>query len=409
MKTITTMPMLNLDGPMQPLRGLPSDARVDDSRRTIFGAAILQRGDLNEGDMRELFIDDTTLSQVVRMGNAPSKGLKARWTHPNMSSDGMGNYLGRWRNFRLSADGGTVLADLHLASIAFRGANGGRGKYVLDMAKEDPDVFGVSIFPATDREAMEREEDDRGKQPMRIKRLVAGDIVDDPAATRGGFFGDAPLSIATAPQQLTTALDSLFTDATPEVIRARSLGFLNTYLTTRFGGQGNEEGDDMSAQASTPAALTQEALDSTLAKFGESLSATLLEAVDAKIAAKPSDKPTEPTPAEIEKRGADRLSQLCSLAASAGLKEHEKVGKEWFDKGLSVDDATAAVKPLMVAGNGLTQDSGQGEGDADGAYKAEYRAQLSAFTSMGLTEAEYITSRKIDDGKALLAAGVDAA
>lgn len=403
MKTITTMPVIGFSGPLQPLRGLPPAARVDCDRKVIYGAAVIQRGDLNAGDVRPLFIDDTTLTQVLKFGNASAKGLKARWTHPNMSSDGMGNFLGRWRNFRLSSDGASVLADLHLSRIAFRGPDGGRGQYVLDMAADDPDAFGVSIYPATDDEAMDRDEDERGMKPMRIKRMVAGDIVDDPAATRGGLFGTGQLSLATAPSQLTAALDKLFAEATPEVIRARSIGFLDTYLASRFGGQDQRKGVEIME-------FNQEKFDAslkvTLDTFGAALSTKLLGEVDAKLAAlKPSDKTVEPTPAEIEKRGAERLSQLCALAATAGLKDHEKVGKGWFDQGLSVADATAAVKPMMVAAGGLTKDAGENGGDPDAKYKAEYQSQLASFVSMGLTEAEYITSRKIDDGKELLAAG----
>lgn len=358
----------------------------------------MQLGSLNAPDGRPVFADETTLSQLLSLGKSSPKGVKSRLSHPNMSNDGMGRQLGRFRGWRMSDDNRQVLADQHLASFAFRGGDKSIGKMVLDMAEEDPEIFGVSIAPVFDLEEMERLKRDDGMMPIRIKKLIAADIVDEPAATRGGLFGDSPFSIATAPHKATEALNTLFADAGEEVIRARVNGFLNSYLATRFGGQVNDERDD-------DMSLTKEELTATLEAFGKNLSTTLLGQVDEKLAAlKPKADP-EPTPAEIEKRGAERLSQLCSLAANAGLKDHEKVGKTWFDQGLSVADATAAVKPLMVAGNGLTQDSGQGDADPDATYKAEYKAQLSSFVSMGLTEEEYITSRKIDDGKALLAAG----
>jgi hypothetical protein len=405
-KTITKPPAVGLDYPLRPLRGLPGDARLDTQRRTIYGVAIIQRGALNEGDVRKMFIDDTTLSQVVKLGNAPAKGLKARWTHPNMSSDGLGSFLGRWKKFRLSADGATVLADLHLSPIAFRGESGGRGQYVMDMARDEPDAFGVSIFPFVNETAMEKDERDDGFQPMRIQRLVAGDVVDEPAATRGGFFGDSPLSIETAPRQLTHALNQLFADATPEVIRSRSLGFLDTYLASRFGGQGNSERDDMSTASNPPAALTQEALDSTLKTFGETLSTKLLGLVDQKIAAiKPADK-TDDAPlsvSEIQAAERKRCGELQALAKNTGLDEWEKLATGWVEKGLSLLEAKAAIGDLALAKNGLTKDSGQQSDDPEAKYKAEYQKNLASFTHMGLSLQEYITSRKIDDGAELLA------
>lgn len=232
MKTISTPPPADATGPLSAVRGLPSGSRVDTENRVVYGVAVLQTGPLNEGDARPWFIDAESLSQVLSLATVNPKGLKARWTHPNMSNDGMGTFLGRWRNFRI--EGGTLFADLHLSEIAFREGDESRGQYVMDMAKNDPDAFGVSIFPVLDKAAMEKLQTAAGTQPMRFSKLVAADVVDEPAATRGGFFGGR-LSIGTLPAKATQALDAVFPLGTPEtVICQRAQAFLDTYLSTKF-------------------------------------------------------------------------------------------------------------------------------------------------------------------------------
>ena len=62
---------------------------VDTQAGVIRGARVIQLGDVN--DSRPWYVDQETMSQVVKFGNQPNKGLKARFTHPNMSDDGMGN------------------------------------------------------------------------------------------------------------------------------------------------------------------------------------------------------------------------------------------------------------------------------------------------------------------------------
>lgn len=400
MKTITKPPVSDEVAPLKALRGLSSAARVDRVRNVISGVSVIQVGPLNEGDARPWIIDATTAKQVVSMGNASPKGLKARWTHPGMSNDGLGTFLGRWKKFRLSDDGATVLADLHVSRLAMKGENS-RGEYVLDMAEQEPDAFGVSIFPVTNRTEMESLENEDGLQPMRLRKLVAADVVDEPAATRGGFFG-GQLSIATAPAKATQALDQLFANADAEVIRGRVGDFLESYLASRFGGQSLSTGDpDMSDQPkpTAPAAITQEALTAALNTFGE----TLLGKVDEKLSAlAKKDEPQPPTADELRRAGAKEAAEIMAAAAMSGLQDHEKLAAEAIEKGLSSVAFKASLTDRLIAGNGLSKDSGQQPTDPDAKYKAEYQAGLASFAKMGVTEAEYITSRKIDDGAELL-------
>jgi hypothetical protein len=181
------------------VRSHPS--RVDREQRQIIGASIVRYG---EARSHSTWLDEAFLDQVVEAGNrASSKGIKARWGHPGASSDALGTFLGRWTNFR--REGLTVRADLHLAEAASKSPDGDLATYIMDLASEDSDAFGVSIVFRKDAEAMDsfaaQHKDDSGsfKSPdannsanfehARLASLRAADAVDEPAAT-DGFFGD---------------------------------------------------------------------------------------------------------------------------------------------------------------------------------------------------------------------------
>jgi len=73
LKTITTPPPHGTERPLNALRGLPGDARVDRDNHVIYGAALIQLGPLNEGDERPWTIDGVSLSQVLSLaGKIPT-------------------------------------------------------------------------------------------------------------------------------------------------------------------------------------------------------------------------------------------------------------------------------------------------------------------------------------------------
>lgn len=181
----------------------------------IRGFAAIARGEaLGHG----LWIDTTFLQQVAGALNAAGS-VKSRFTHPGLSSDGLGKYLGRSEGARVEGD--VVRSDLHLAQSAHQSPDGDLAAYVLQLAEEDPAAFGASIVFEHDFEAedefenahlLEVEETDWRGQPVkrmrfrspdadnvenfrhaRLKALRAVDIVDDPAANPEGLFrrGDA--------------------------------------------------------------------------------------------------------------------------------------------------------------------------------------------------------------------------
>ena len=125
------------------LRALPArgvTGHVDRAQRTIYGVSCAQAV---EAIGHGLVLDERTLEQLVALGNRRSKGVKARFTHPGVSADGLGKFLGRLRNFRRLGD--KAVADLHLSPLAFRSPQGNLGEYVLDMAEQEADMFGMSV------------------------------------------------------------------------------------------------------------------------------------------------------------------------------------------------------------------------------------------------------------------------
>ena len=168
--------------------GKPS---VDRENGVIYGYSVLTKGPaLGHG----LDIDDTTLGQVVELGNQAKIGIKARFDHPNASNTSMGTFLGRTKNFRQVGD--RVIGDLYLSESAKEAPQGDLYTYVLGLAERDPQAFGASIvFEGKSEFQLEedgtRKKDAQGK-PLpalaRIEKLLASDIVDEPAANAGGLF-----------------------------------------------------------------------------------------------------------------------------------------------------------------------------------------------------------------------------
>lgn len=213
---------------------------VNDSERIVCGAALIELGPLRLEDDRPWIADRTTLQQVLMHATLKPTGLKARFTHPTKGVDGLANFLGRWRRPRMSRDRKAVLADLHLADAAFVAGNP-RGPWVLSMASEAPDAFGVSIYPILDTIAMDRAPRVDGRQPLRMTGLIAADLIDEPAANHHGLFG--ALSVATLDltsptgelevrQQLGSSADTFFAAVAEygdnsHMLRRRGVGVLD--------------------------------------------------------------------------------------------------------------------------------------------------------------------------------------
>lgn len=377
-----------------PVRGLPTDAKVDRKTRTIYGAKAMQFGALNEGDARPWKVDDVTLQQLAAAVNAKGSGAKMRFAHPNMSRDGMGRHLGRATNARVVGEGEAsyVAIDAKLSNAATRAPGGNLADHVLDLAEETPEDFGLSIAPRLDLEAMNKiEPDENGLRPIRIKELRAIDFVDEPAATRGGLFSLDSDSLADLPAQATALLDTFFGEATPDVIRGRFNEFLETYFRSK--------GEPMtSTEHAAELAAKQAEIDALKAQ----LSSQSIHPVNADEAAKAREQAT--AKAELSRRS--ELTALCALAKvsdadrdlmiAAGFSRAD--AQDWLK---SSGKLSAINPPLSEGGNDL---SAKQAATPDEKYGQEFDATPDIFTTQGLTREAYIRSRKVDDGLIPLAA-----
>jgi len=225
-----------------PLRAVPV-LSVDRDRHIIYGVSAAQAVEALGHDM---ILDGRTIAQVVEHGNAARNGVKSRFTHPGLSSTGLGKYLGRLRDFRQEGD--KALADLHLADSAFKTPEGDLGTYVMDMAEHDPDMFGMSmviqgrrVWTLADGSEMDVEDFKEGRRPenattekpiVRVKQLMAVDAVDEPAANRDGLFAARHLwATNSLSQEAFDDIDEYLSGAgvTPQ----RAFEFALAYFTAR--------------------------------------------------------------------------------------------------------------------------------------------------------------------------------
>ena len=161
----------------------------------ILGVSVATTG---EALGHRLVFDNTSLLQLQQIAAAKSNGIKSRYTHPDWFSDGLGKYLGRFKNFRVEGD--KLAADLQISKTAHSSPAGDIGGYVLNLAREDPTAFGVSVVVDLDRVWVTSSGEElpasggkpagaTGKYPVaRITALYAADVVDEPALNPAGLF-----------------------------------------------------------------------------------------------------------------------------------------------------------------------------------------------------------------------------
>ena len=196
--------------------GEPPPSLVEREGGTLKAGLIRSMSMVTRGEAlgHGLWLDSEFIAQVSAAAQASPKGVKARFTHPSLSGDGLGTFLGRIQ-FDREQDG-RVLGHLHLSQAAHRSPDGDLGSYVMDLAEEDPSAFGASIVFDWDWPAMEQLLLDNGAQYVddpdygryldltefvspdpdntdnlphaRLKELRACDVVDSPAANPDGLF-----------------------------------------------------------------------------------------------------------------------------------------------------------------------------------------------------------------------------
>lgn len=240
--------------------------KVDRENGVLKGYVVAQMGPFKTPGRGEF--NQKGLDLIVKLGNKSPKGLRSRFSHPSMSSDALGKFLGRSRDFfmsttfsqKLNKKVPAVRADLHFSKTALGEPVGGgkpQGAYVMDLAEEDPDAISSSLVLAVDEEyrtnkdgTPEKGEDGEPLPPLWFPtELFASDIVDEGDAVDGLL--SAPelaeaLSVGLTPelkkllrfdrvQRLgCQLLDGMFPKAGKEEIERRCRNWLGEYLSLRF-------------------------------------------------------------------------------------------------------------------------------------------------------------------------------
>jgi hypothetical protein len=239
---------------------------VDRENKVLRGYVLAQAGPFKSEGRGEF--DHKSLQQIITLGNAKGKGLKARFTHPDMSGDALGTFLGRSCDLVLSTAkneaGETVQAvrgDLHFDPSAFDAPKGNLAGYVMDLADSDPDALSSSLALQVDKEYRLKPDgtrltgDDGEELPplWRPKVLHASDIVDTGDAVDGllsaGVDTDSlPLAALWRGAEL---LDSVFAGQSRDAVQARCEAWLGRYLSRRYG-----EAEEAEERAAAVAAVT---------------------------------------------------------------------------------------------------------------------------------------------------------
>jgi hypothetical protein len=320
-----------------------ASSKVDRETKIIHGYSVMSLG---EAKGHGFSIDETTLDQLVAIGNSAEGGLKTRVRHPGQGDDRFGGYLGQSRNFRREGD--RVLADMHLSNAAFVSPEGDLGTYVMARADEGGSGFGASpeIKYTLDRTK-------KGVLPAaRLKSVPAIAIVDDPA-TNTAFF--SCLSVGD---------------------------------------------DDMADTAQLEAQNAELSAERDLLA-GE---VSRLKADNAKLQSDVTAKAAELSVAKVEatsKAIADERSRIADVLALCGKAGKADLSAKYIADGVTTADVQSQLFAVLCSGN---KPIGEGDGDKgltvdqDAALKAEYSSDPMLSLS-GITEADYLTSRRISEGR----------
>ncbi len=234
---------------------------VDRNAQVIRGMIVAQEGPFKTEGRGEF--NQKGLRGVVKLMKSESNGLKSRFTHPSLSSDGLGKHLGRLKNPRIdtvAASGSegaskqVVRADLHLDPSSRKTPGGDLGGYIMDLAESDPDALSSSLVLKADKEfrldSRHRPKlDDDGKElpPLWFPTaLHASDIVDTGEAVDGLLSADTIDGLPDAVvRRACELLDTQFADADRETVSARCKALLDRYLHHRFGEEEPAGGNDL--------------------------------------------------------------------------------------------------------------------------------------------------------------------
>lgn len=176
---------------------------IDRKSSIIRGIVLAEQGIFK--DRRGRF-SQAGLEKIVEVANRSDGGLKTRWTHPTLSNDGLGTFLGRTKNIHMSTvsrDGIDVPAargDLHLSPTSFSTPKGNLGDYVMRLTDDDPDAINMSLVLRAKQEyelnadgTAKKGDDGKALPPYWLATDVhAVDVVDTGAATNSMLSENYP-------------------------------------------------------------------------------------------------------------------------------------------------------------------------------------------------------------------------
>src|SRR5690606_29112927 len=106
----------------------------------IYGASLTTAGEaLGHGE----WLDQEFVESVAMLAGEKTSGLKVRFTHPSLSADGLGTFMGR--AFQGRTQGNQALSDIHFSKSSHNTPDGDLADYVMTLAEEDPEAFAMSI------------------------------------------------------------------------------------------------------------------------------------------------------------------------------------------------------------------------------------------------------------------------
>lgn len=353
--------------------------KINRDENIIEGFAVVSKG-MAEGHGVE--IDDTTLGQVVELGNAREQGIKSRFGHPNMSSEALGTFLGRAKRFR--RDGDVVRADLHIDETAFSTPNGDLGTYVLKLAESDPEAFGASIvFAGTYEQRLNpdgtAQKDDDGEElpPLaRVEELYAVDAVDKPAANTGLFSGTSAQFSA----EMTEFLDNFL--GQPEAVE-KAISFLERYRANAdHKGQKVASGDQSQPPTqevstmpndgkkdTTEATFTKADLDTAVKKAVEGATASAFEKYQAQSEAKVKADRERCTAIDQAAKKLGTKPELVAQAKSEGWSTSDAMVK--FIDAFEAKKTAALGELTTDPGVGVKADGTTSGGSAESSFDEE--------------------------------------
>ena len=377
----------------------------------IRGASLIAKG---EALGHRMWIDDVMLAQVVEAGNATKNGVKVRFAHPSMSGDGIGSYLGKAKNLSLAND--RVIGDIHFSPSSRETPDGDLGKYVMGLAKNDPDAFGMSIVFERDPKA-EREfsnshqtvnedgdshfvspdkKNEKNHRHVRLAALLAADFVDEPAANPDGVFHrgtsqeiiDQAESVAAYALGLSENIPGDSGGLSAERVR----GFLSRFLESRgltldFKKKDNSMSLKTDEKPDTKPADTEPEVKAELSTDGKPSDTNVVEEKDPKALG-----------AAEERKRAKQIRVLCEMSGCP-----EKADK-FIEAEFTVEETRETLTSLLekknkaLADDGSTQPGEDKQASLEAKYRQEYAEHKHIHQQLGISEKDYIEQRLFEDG-----------